>query len=1007
MNDRASAAPPADFLGPGAESTAEYERQFAMDWKPPDLELADAGAGPAPAPTTSGFGGYGGGGGGGYTDVLGHRTSFSSVRSGASAFTTNAAGRSGNNNNNKAPRQAASGFFAQVKERFGLTRSNSSMDVVPRLNSDGANELDDGSAGGSGFFVPPVFKHKRSESVGANHLRKKASEPRQQQQHAGGFFSTNNNSNRDGLDDAHNPHNLTRSATNIAAAAAAAGGGGRPPPPHASMPHVGAIPSLPGFDPTKRPSRDEIAANYQSLLASGFFGTHAIQSTRFAPPGQNLHRQDNGHANNDTDSDKNNNDNTTNMPSFAQRLIDQDESPHEDASFPPSPDRLPPPPPPNRAAPPPPPPPPPPASSAVEVEMEDTIEPAPAPTPAGIPASDTVVFNPVTPAAAAPAPRSSFSSLYRSAHTTTPSVSTSMPPPPPSTSTTTKGRKLKSAHKPSLAFSSIPYSSTEPGAEPIKSAQRPFRAPPVSIARFSAEAGRPRSFDAAFLEHQQQQNQRGVKRPFTATHNNDSRASFATTDGAGVGRVGRGSFEDRYDYNYDYEHDGVGAGAGIGIGVATTTTPAEEKQESGARKLVKRLRKSASKISIDLGRTISRQSLSLSRPGDGGDSHQQHQQQHLGGSLESPPSRTSTSSSLRESLSWRLGVSSSPGGGGGSSSFFGGNGGGASGGGSTSSTSSSTSNHGFGDSYFSLSSTNSNVEPHHYQHYPFAASAATTAATTTTPTARAVPDPPAREAPPPPTSPPTFALVTASLLSTDPSSAERNRLKKREIRGRRLRRQESGSGSGGSSIYYHHKSPTKSSPLNQPPMVSPPSAAQPSFVAAESSSSSGGGMDWQSSPTKRGRSRSRSRPRRSEASLFMLSSTTSTSTSSSSSPRRMAQQDGDGYGGEAREATVRLLPQRQLFGAGGGQNNNLASSMSNQGEGGSGGGMEGVEFSFHLPGRMRPSGGAAAGSISSGPLAVVPDANRGIPSVPSIPGVFRKSMGGGFGSVRVVRSDAV
>lgn len=985
MNDRASAAPPADFLGPGAESTAEYERQFAMDWKPPDLELAHA----APAPAAAGFGGYGGGHG----DVLGSRASFSSVRSGASAF-TNAAGRSGGNgnNNNKAPRQATSGFFAQVKERFGLARSNSSMDVVPRLNSDGVHELDDGSTGGSGFFVPPVFKHKRSESVGANNLHKKPSEPRQQ--HAGGFFSAanNNTTTKDGSDGAHNLHKLTKSATNTAIGH---------PHPHASMPHVGAIPSLPGFDPTKRPSRDEIAANYQSLLASGFFGTHAIQSTRFAPPGQNLHRQDNGPANNkkNTDSDSDNN-NTTNMPSFAQRLAEQDESRHEDATFPPSPDRLPPPPPPNRAAPPPPPPP---APSAMEVEMEDVAEPAPAPTPAGIPASNTAVFNPVAPAAT-PAPRSSFSSLIRGAHTTTPSTSTNMPPPPPSltnitssTANATKGRKLKSAHKPSLAFSSVPYSSTEPGAEPLKAAQPPVRASPFSIARFSTDTGRPRSFDAAFLQHQQQQNQRGVKRPFTAT-NNDSRASLATTTGCGAG-AGRGSFEDRYDYNYDYEHDGVG----IGIGVATTTTPAEEKQESGARKLVKRLRKSASKISIDLGRTISRQSLS-SRPGDQGDGHHQH---HLGSSLDLPPSRTSTSSSFRESLSWRLGVSSSSPGGG-SSSLFGGIGGGGGGGGGSSSSSNS-SNNGFGDSYFSLSSTHSNSEPqHHYQ--PHAAAAATT------PTARAVPDPPAREAPTPPTtstSPPTFALVTASLLSPDPSSVERNRLKKREIRGRRLRRQGSSSGN------IHHKSPTKPSPLNQPPMVSPPPApalAPSSLVTTEGSSSSGGGagMDWQSSPTRRGRSRSRSRPRRSETSLFMLSSTTSTSPSKSSSPRRMAQDGGDGFGGE-RGTTVRLLPQRQLFGAGSQNNNNNSSASlasSSPGEGGVSSGMEGVEFSFHFPGRMRPGGGGGAAAASgmsggSGPLAVVPDANRGIPSVPSIPGVFRKGVGGGFGSVRVVRSDLV
>ena len=39
MNDRASNAPPPDFLGFDAEATAEYERQFALDWQPPDLGL--------------------------------------------------------------------------------------------------------------------------------------------------------------------------------------------------------------------------------------------------------------------------------------------------------------------------------------------------------------------------------------------------------------------------------------------------------------------------------------------------------------------------------------------------------------------------------------------------------------------------------------------------------------------------------------------------------------------------------------------------------------------------------------------------------------------------------------------------------------------------------------------------------------------------------------------------------------------------------------------------------
>lgn len=39
--------------------------------------------------------------------------------------------------------------------------------------------------------------------------------------------------------------------------------------------------------------------------------------------------------------------------------------------------------------------------------------------------------------------------------------------------------------------------------------------------------------------------------------------------------------------------------------------------------------------------------------------------------------------------------------------------------------------------------------------------------------------------------------------------------------------------------------------------------------------------------------------------------------------------------------------------------------------------MEGVEFSFHFPGRMRPTSSTSS-SATGGPLAVVPDANRGL-----------------------------
>ncbi|KAG6054809.1 hypothetical protein E4U17_003440 [Claviceps sp. LM77 group G4] len=39
-----------------------------------------------------------------------------------------------------------------------------------------------------------------------------------------------------------------------------------------------------GDSSTQRPSRDEVLANYQHLVASGFFSSRTIQSTRFAPP---------------------------------------------------------------------------------------------------------------------------------------------------------------------------------------------------------------------------------------------------------------------------------------------------------------------------------------------------------------------------------------------------------------------------------------------------------------------------------------------------------------------------------------------------------------------------------------------------------------------------------------------------------------------------------------------------------------------------------------------------
>lgn len=76
----------------------------------------------------------------------------------------------------------------------------------------------------------------------------------------------------------------------------------------------------------KQPSREEILQNYQNLVASGFFSSHAIQSTRQPPPGQ--HQQQRPHTASRNSAPANH--------SFAQRLAAQEM---------PAPDRAPPPPP--------------------------------------------------------------------------------------------------------------------------------------------------------------------------------------------------------------------------------------------------------------------------------------------------------------------------------------------------------------------------------------------------------------------------------------------------------------------------------------------------------------------------------------------------------------------------------------------------------------------------------------------------------------------------------------
>ena len=53
---------------------------------------------------------------------------------------------------------------------------------------------------------------------------------------------------------------------------------------------------VPGGAGTDRPSREEIMASYNELMANGFFQSHAIQSTRQPPPGSRLHREMAGHS---------------------------------------------------------------------------------------------------------------------------------------------------------------------------------------------------------------------------------------------------------------------------------------------------------------------------------------------------------------------------------------------------------------------------------------------------------------------------------------------------------------------------------------------------------------------------------------------------------------------------------------------------------------------------------------------------------------------------------------
>lgn len=705
MNDRASNAPPPDFLGLDADATAEYERQFALDWQPPDLGLRHHGT----------------------------RNSFMSVNSALSSATTTR-------------KQNGPSFFAPlwggVKERLSLNRSKSSNNVHDR----------DGDCTGHGHFVPPTFKHQRSESVNV------ARPPR----HADPDSPT---ATGDG----------TRLKKFPSAAAV----------PGVSMP----VPSPPAFDPTKRPTPDEIAANYQSLLASGFFGNRTIQSTRFARPGQMQSSSS-----------------TPTGDSFAQRDAQGDQpEQHQAAPVLPPPERHPPPPPPNRTAPPPPP-----------VGSMDSTTPS---LSAGALSSPPVMFQ----AGAGDQQQ----------------ASRDMPPPP------SPPKQRRPGHKPSLSFSSVPYDSIRAANE---RSSRPFRPPPVSLARFSLDSGR-RSFDFRRANG----SHRGTKRPFTAT--NDSEMSL-----------------DRPSYDII---NGDGSGSMV-------TASDDGGHESGARKLVKKLRKSASRISMDLGKTISRPASSDFDADDG--------DVEITDSSSSLP-RKSMSSSIRRSFSWRLGRSAPD-------------------------------------------------NKDDSRHGDFTANGDNTDNAVEAPTAPSFQDE-------------RFIPPSLSVIMDAPESPERNKLKKKDIRGRRLRRQEASN------------RPFLASPHNQSPQpfLFPPGDGDVAMT-----------MDWQSTRhSDTSKSRSRSRPRRSELSMMMMQSQSQPQPqfqpqlqSQSQSRPGTAHSTESSFSFTTSSAAASFEPRRSAEVAGADDRMDV----------------EPVEFvipSFHFPNRVRPGN----------PLTVIPDANRGIPSVPNIPGEFR------------------
>lgn len=776
MNDRVSAAPPADFLDEGT-STADYERQFAMDWKPPELRFGSASGN--------------GGGDNGYSNIAGNRNSFMSVNSGLSAFTTRtgAGAAASTTTSNKTSR----GLLGKVREKLSMQKSRSSWAVAGA--EDGDDNDTDKNSSWANFPIPPVFKHKRSESMDPSSLRAN--------NRSSGSNSSSNNNNIN--------NQPTTDFDKFQQNAAARAGARRPAPPVRAD---SLMASLPSFDPTKRPTREEITANYQSLLASGFFGTHAIQSTRFSPPGANTKRQ---------------NEASPEALSLAQRMEDEEPGQTGANNFPPSPERQPPPPPPPNREPPPPPP-----EMAMDVEEDGSASS----TPTAIPASSTAVFSPLPP------PRTSSRG----------SDTTMSPPPLP------KQRQQKQS---AVAFASVPYSSTRAGAEPILTA-RPYRPPPVSLARFSVDSSRPRSIDVQSFA-------RGTKRPFSSGPTNGSQTSF-------------------YTHRSSYDYDPMAMDGHGGIGVATTT--AEERVESGPRKLVKRLRKSASKLSF-------RSNNNSTKFGGA----QGNDDAEDGGELQQPSTRTSMSSTVRRSFSWRLGASKPE---------------------TSSQPNPSTNSSGI----------------HNFGGFKSAGGSDKLSLNNSTNTSMDSFQPPP---PPAPTLPPPSPPRGLPSIAASPSSADRTRLKKREIRTRRLRRKE------------ESLTPTKAS--SQQPMQE--------------------AMDWQHPPSPS------KRPRRSDASIFLRAL--------NSNPVTMVEEDS---GSEPE------MPVPVVAAAAAAQQPSEQQQISLP----PADGMEGVEFSFHFPGRTRPTSTPANGLHLGGPLAVVPDVNRGMPSVGS---AFQGFGAKKTGSVRVVRGDLV